>query len=357
MTHASAFPDWVPRPARLYVQHACAGRSLRDLARSERCAPSTVLRHVRRVEASRDDPLMDDAIDRLALAATAHRPTGEETDPMSAQTLRSAVIDDATLVREGRRILRRLAEAGAFLAVARGLDQAVVMREAEAGPVRTATLPRAVAQAFVLKDWVRCTHAGRVTRYVLTEAGRAALARMLSDKLRAKRAARGDAAHESPFLAQKAEMADRVIDGPEGPATVRVNLSESPLGGLARKRDRDGKPFLPLDLVSAGERLREDYERAQMGPRVGQNWERFLTAGIDDASSGRGPCDGPSGARARVSEALRALGPGLADVVLRVCCLLEGLETAEKRMGWSARSGKIVLRIALQRLRDHYAAA
>ncbi len=52
--------------------------------------------------------------------------------------------------------------------------------------------------------------------------------------------------------------------------------------------------------------------------------------------------------------ALRELGPGLGDVALRCCCYLEGLERAEKRMGWSARSGKIVLRIALQRLKRHY---
>ena len=53
---------------------------------------------------------------------------------------------------------------------------------------------------------------------------------------------------------------------------------------------------------------------------------------------------------------MRDLGPGLGDMALRCCCFLEGLETAEKRMGWSARSGKIVLRIALQRLRRHYQA-
>jgi ribosomal protein L15E len=55
-----------------------------------------------------------------------------------------------------------------------------------------------------------------------------------------------------------------------------------------------------------------------------------------------------------VEAALRDLGPGLGDVVLRVCCLHEGIEATERRLGWSARSGKIVLRIALTRLKRHY---
>ena len=92
-----------------------------------------------------------------------------------------------------------------------------------------------------------------------------------------------------------------------------------------------------------------------MGPSVTQNWDRFLTAGgrgsfVPDGGIG----NGPSAARKRVADALTDLGPGLSDVVLRCCCYLEGLETAEKRLGWSARSGKIVLRIALMRLKRHY---
>ena len=58
--------------------------------------------------------------------------------------------------------------------------------------------------------------------------------------------------------------------------------------------------------------------------------------------------------RARVRAALSDLGPGLGDIVLQCCCFLEGLEITEKSMGWSARSGKIVLRIALERLQRHY---
>ena len=66
--------------------------------------------------------------------------------------------------------------------------------------------------------------------------------------------------------------------------------------------------------------------------------------------------EGPRAARDRVFDALSELGPGLGDVALRCCCFLEGMEAAERRMGWSARSGKIVLRIALQRLKRHYEA-
>jgi len=110
--------------------------------------------------------------------------------------------------------------------------------------------------------------------------------------------------------------------------------------------------------LEAGERLREDFELAQIGPRVGQNWDNFLTSSSRGTMQpSDGPGFGPSAARDRVSNALGALGPGLADVAFRCCCFLEGLEAAEKRLGWSARSGKVVLSIALQRLADHYASS
>ena len=56
----------------------------------------------------------------------------------------------------------------------------------------------------------------------------------------------------------------------------------------------------------------------------------------------------------RARSALADLGPGLGDVALRCYCRLEALEAVEQTMGWSARSGKIVLRISLQRLARHY---
>ena len=67
---------------------------------------------------------------------------------------------------------------------------------------------------------------------------------------------------------------------------------------------------------------------------VAQNWDNVLTAGSDVNSTSSGSAGGaPSAARERVAKALRYLGSGLGDVALRCCCYLEGLESAEKRMG------------------------
>ena len=263
--------------------------------------------------------------------------------------------DEATLNREGRRILRRLCETGSVLAVAPEMEKAVVVRDLPGGKTaRTAVVAREVAQAMAMKDWIVCRKSGRIARYEITTVGRAALKRLLAE---ADDARQGFAEGPARFGDQHREWGEkRVMEaGTKSPRAVRYNVAESPLAALARRKDKSGKPFLGDDLVAAGERLREDFELAQMGPRVAQNWENFLCAGDrGNFAQGAGPGEGPSAARDRVTAAFQDLGPGLGDVVLRCCCFLEGMEAAEKRMGWSARSGKIVLRIALQRLRRHY---
>jgi hypothetical protein len=248
-------------------------------------------------------------------------------------------------------VLRRLAEADTVLAIAPDMEKAAVLRSFPDGrTLRLAVIDRAVAQAFALQEWIACPKPGRVSTYVITQVGRAALKRM------APTTGPGMAEAQADFGGQRNDWAERdmIEDGEE--RRVRYNASESPVQVLARRRDRDGKPFLSTELVAAAEQLRMDFELAQMGPRVTQNWERFLTGSDRGGFAKDGKGGGALDARDRVSAALRDLGPGLGDMVLRCCCFLEGLEVAEKRMGWSARSGKIVLRIALQRLRLHYEA-
>ena len=356
LTDDFTLPSWLPSAVRLYLDHTEDGQSLRALARREGCHASTVMRHVRRYENRRDDPLMD-----AALAALGRRQGRDMSNPANrgaeqmTLTIRTDALtmDEASLAVEGRRILRRLAEPGAVLAIAPDMDKAVVMREfADGRAARTGVVDRLMAQAFVLKDWIACRKPGRVATYEITPTGRAALKRMTDEDDRNRG---GMAESAAPFADQHRSWDDRGVPGDDGPRKIRYSMPESPVALLGRRRDKDGKLFLEAELVVAAERLREDFELAQMGPRVAQNWDRFLTG--NDKSSFRGDAggaEGPRAARDRVAAALRDLGPGLGDMVLRCCCYLEGLEVAEKRMGWSARSGKIVLRIALQRLRRHY---
>lgn len=350
-------PDWVPEGAQRYLAHTEGGISIREIARQAGCHASTVMRQIRKIETRRDDPLVDAALKTLGVGLEAGRPDAsvgpryEEDSVMAGELATHEAVEDEATLQDIQRVLRRLCERGAVLAVAPEMDKAVVVRESESGTSqRTAVVDRGIAEKLALKDWIGAARTGRVMRYRITAAGRQALEEMFGSLAEPERAS-GDVAEQHRTWGERTES-----DPETGQRRkFRYNLSESPLTALARRRDKDGQVFLSEALVSAGERLREDFELAQMGPRVAQNWDRFLMGGARGGFSGdSGVGNGPEGARQRVADALAALGPGLGDVVLRCCCYLEGLESAEKRLGWSARSGKIVLRIALMQLRRHY---
>ena len=334
------------RDASLYLAH-CVGRwSIRKAARVRGAAPSTVSRAVRRVEAMRDDPLMDIAISELEAAFTAIDEQSEELELTMAT-------DDAPTKQE-LAAMTRMTEPEAFLMVAKGAEKAGVFCRKNNFRRPLAMIPLSAASRFLTRDWVKCVSKSELSaKYRLTEAGRAML--MRDGALKAPRAT-GFAEAPNAFSAQHRLRGERVVANPATGEleTIQVNLGESPLGWLARRRDANGEPLLTKEEVEAGERLREDYEMAQMGPKISQDWRRFLTPSDGSKGPGRTPSEGPMFARERVAKALEILGPGLSDAAVRICCFLEGLEATERRMGWSARSGKVVLKLALQRLVQHY---
>jgi hypothetical protein len=131
--------------------------------------------------------------------------------------------------------------------------------------------------------------------------------------------------------------------------TVTVNLAESPLAWLHSRGHLTDRQLL------AGEKLRGDYERAALGPRVTVNWENLPT----NRSRRSAPAIMEDSerivyAKDRFDVAIAALGRDLADIAWRVICAGEGVSMAEHALAWPARSGKLVLRIALDRLAEHY---
>lgn len=173
-------------------------------------------------------------------------------------------------------------------------------------------------------------------RLALTASGRARLARL------------GNGEH--PHLAQHAELERRRIDD----ADVLVDISESPLAWLAKRRGKDGRPLIAPAAFQAGERFRAHVTLAGTVPRVTTNWSDPMGRSPRSASGVADLTDAVLSAQQKVSRALEAVGPELSGVLLDVCAFLKGLEEVERERGWPARTAKVVLGLALDRLAGHY---
>ena len=149
------------------------------------------------------------------------------------------------------------------------------------------------------------------------------------------------------------DIGTMTVDTDAGRDIVVVNWSESPLGQLMRRKGRDGEMFLTSAEFQAGERLRADYTRGQLMPRLGANWVASVSSGRRDGGIAD-LTDAALGARIRVENAIRAVGPELSGILIDVCCFLKGMETVEMERSWPVRSAKIVLKTALGVLSRHY---
>ncbi|WP_425228949.1 DUF6456 domain-containing protein [Sphingomonas sp.] len=128
--------------------------------------------------------------------------------------------------------------------------------------------------------------------------------------------------------------------------SVTVNLRESPLSWLA------ARGLVTARQLAAGERLRADWERAQLSPRVTMAWDRVR---VDGGSADSGDATTAQlSAKRRFDAAVAAAGPGLQDVLWRVVCAGEGLPATEKAFGWPVRAGRVVLCLALDRVAAWY---
>ena len=131
--------------------------------------------------------------------------------------------------------------------------------------------------------------------------------------------------------------------------SVTVNLLESPLAWLKARGHVSARQF------DAGERLREDWERAQLSRAVTMSWDVApLARSARAAPEENDPTGAQIAAKRRFEVAVAAVGAGLSDVLWRVVCAGEGMREVERALGWPARAGKLVLCLALDRLADFY---
>lgn len=147
------------------------------------------------------------------------------------------------------------------------------------------------------------------------------------------------------FTEQHQILTTRAIKDERGRDTyVVVNAAESPLTLLQRLG------WISAQEFEAGEKLRRDYTIGQLSPRMGVDY----AAPIHSRGYRPGAAETALAARQRFNLALKAAGPGLADILFDVCCYLKGLAQSEQARGWPRGSAKVVLRLALQRLAGFY---
>ena len=133
------------------------------------------------------------------------------------------------------------------------------------------------------------------------------------------------------------------------PRSVMLNAAESPLGWLFVRGHVTRRQY------DAGERLRSDWERAQLAPRVTMAWDAAPVAQGRGGSIGQPDLAGAQiDAKHRFDAAIDAAGPGLCDILWRIVCAGEGMRDAETALGWPARAGKLVLTLALDRVANYY---
>jgi hypothetical protein len=246
------------------------------------------------------------------------------------------MIGEQELIREGRRILRRLQNGN-------------VLKRLKSGDYGVAR-PASAADGARTRVSAACVAAMRA-KGLLEPAGENALAVNPAGKAWYARHAAGGIDADDAFAAQHRILETGTTTDADGERiSVAVNILESPLAYLFHRG-----LITPVQF-DAGERLRADYDKAQISPHlcvdltaVGRSGHR---AGPRDAFS-----DIALAAKQRLRTAMRAAGPGLANVLFDICCELHGLEAVEKAYAWPRSSGKVVLRIALDRLVAHYGLA
>ncbi|MBJ6126229.1 ATPase [Microvirga sp. BT325] len=246
------------------------------------------------------------------------------------------------MTREARRLLGALGQPETWAFVDPTDPSSVLIHRRRSGvSVGAGSFAAASAEDLVGRDLASWQQAGSGRRTLqLTSAGEAHL----------RRAAAPDA--DLAFLHQHRETQATNVETAMGTTRVRIDTEESPLDWLRRRRDRNGAPMIDETAYQAGERLRTDIMLAGLLPGVTARWDAMPKTG-GPASPGEAT-ERMVAARQRLRHAFDAIGGDFSDLLLDLCGFLKGLEQIERERQWPARSAKIVVRLALTRLAEHY---
>lgn len=246
-----------------------------------------------------------------------------------------------SLSGEARRLLGILTQPETRVLIDPTDEGSIIVHRKRGGiSIGAGRFPRSIAETLIRQDlavWRK--GAGQVV-LDLSAAGRSHLRRTDADD------------PETAFFGQHREIAAATIQTETGTKRVRMDGDESPLDWLRRRKDRSGEPMIDETAYQAGERLRTDIMLAGLLPGVTARWDAMPSNG--GPASPSDATDRMVAARQRIRHAFDAVGSDFADLLMDLCGFLKGLELIERERHWPQRSAKIVVRLALARLAEHY---
>lgn len=247
-----------------------------------------------------------------------------------------------SLDREERRLLALLAQPETRAFIDPTDSSSVLIHRRRAGvSVGAGRFALATAEALVRRDLARWEQGSSERRVLVpTMAGGAHLRRLAAPE------------RDLAFLHQHHDLDVAQIETETGPSRVRVDAEESPLDWLRRRKDRSGEPMIDEASYQAGERLRTDIMLAGLLPGVTARWDA-MPRSSGPVSPGEAT-ERMIAARQRLRHAFDAIGGDFSDLLLDLCGFLKGLEQIERERQWPPRSAKVVVRLALGRLAEHY---
>lgn len=269
------------------------------------------------------------------------------------------------LSRQALRLLEALAEANVEVRAHPFEAGRVVLRrngDAAAGGVSLGggSFPETALAELAARDLVM----SRGNRHLISAPGHALLRRCAARDAASRQLAIEGNGPGNAFADQHRDIRveSRADDtGGEGASTmrVRVNQEESPLAWLAARKGADGEALISAAQLQAGERFRRDLSMAGIMPGTTMNWDRLGGSGDRGTprETGLNATEACIAARQRVTTAIRHLGAQDADLLIDLCGFLVRLPEIERARGWPARSAKIMIARALDRLAEHYGLA
>lgn len=237
-----------------------------------------------------------------------------------------------------RTALRALAQRGTKLHL--GAEGGVITAQRNGKTAAIAWLARDAVQGLAAVDWLTACD---TATFILSPVGRDIVRRL---KAAPSPAAAGAGASPPP--------------PPAAPLSAQATTVPDVAGSLAwlrARRDKGGQPYLSAEAFQAGERLRAEFHRAHMNPRVTVDLDAVPRTRDEQRGAAGGMRDIPdsrAAAAERVRRALAAVPAELSGLMLDVCCHDLGLQVAEIRHGAPQRSAHFLLKIALNELARHY---